>query len=272
MLKSTIMASVIAAAATASAPEGHLYVTIGSDAVGGANKSLHSLQEIDRADGISILKVRKDDVAKLSHMMHENFNRCAGFIAHDSLSEAQEVLGANTMRQFGKSMRFMSYTIDQGETVEAMVAQTSEFSIRTVIEKLTTFHNRYYKSDTGVESQAWIKSKWEGLAKGRSDVKVEYFKHERWPQPSVIMTIEGKSLKDEVVVIGGHADSIAGWWGQARSRAPGADDNASGIATITETIRLAMENGYKPERTIKFMGVCRGRSRFVGLKRNRQIF
>ena len=36
--------------------------------------------------------------------------------------------------------------------------------------------------------------------------------------------------------------------------APGADDDASGIATLTEILRVAVAGGWKPKRTIKFMG------------------
>ena len=64
-----------------------------------------------------------------------------------------------------------------------------------------------------MDSQAWIKAEWEKLAGARNDIKVEYFNHQSWPQPSIIMTIEGESKGDEIVVIGGHADSIAGFWG-----------------------------------------------------------
>ena len=268
MLKGIMIAGVLSMGMAVAAPGDFVYLTIGSDAVSGANKSLNSTKEIASADGISVVKVRKADIEKLSHLMHEKFNRCAGFVAHDSLEEAQAVLNNNMIRKFSKSMRFLNYSIDQQERVEGMVAQTSEFSIRTVIEKLSSYHNRYYKADTGVQSQAWLKSKWEELSKGRSDVSVEYFQHSAWPQPSLIMTIEGNSMKDEIVVIGGHADSIAGWWNQAKSRAPGADDNASGIATITEVIRLAMETGYKPERTIKFMGYA---AEEVGLLGSKEI-
>ena len=37
-------------------------------------------------------------------------------------------------------------------------------------------------------------------------------------------------------------------------RSPGADDNASGIATITEILRVLMHHNYRPTRTIMFMG------------------
>ena len=268
MFKWVLTLCVAATSFAISAPNDYIYVTIGTDAVGGANKSLSSATKVETLKDISILKVRKKEVNKLSHMMHEKFNRCGGFAAHSSLEEAQKVLRDNSTRSFAKSMQFADYTINQHETVEALVAQTSEFSIRTVIQKLSSFHNRYYKADTGVASQNWLKGKWSELAKGRSDVSVDFFQHKDWPQPSVVLTIEGKSMKDEVVVIGGHADSIAGWWNRSKAHAPGADDNASGIATITETIRLAMENGYKPERTIKFMGYA---AEEVGLLGSQEI-
>ncbi|MBC75523.1 MAG: leucyl aminopeptidase [Halobacteriovoraceae bacterium] len=268
MFKLIIGLSTILATSVFAAPKDYLYVTIGSDAVSGADKSLSTGKEIATAGGISVMRIHKNEVLKLSTMMHDKFNRCGGFVAHESLEEAQKVLSNGLTRKFSKSMPFLTYTIDQQETVESLVAQTSEFSIRTVIEKLSSYRNRYYKAQTGVDSQAWLKGKWTELGEGRSDVKVEYFNHSRWPQPSVVMTIEGNSLKDEIVVIGGHADSIAGFWGRERAHAPGADDNASGIATVTEVIRLAMENGYTPERTIKFMAYA---AEEVGLLGSKEI-
>jgi leucyl aminopeptidase len=55
-------------------------------------------------------------------------------------------------------------------------------------------------------------------------------------------------------VLGAHLDSIndsAG--GTPEMVAPGADDDASGIATLTETLRVALASGWKPQRTVKFM-------------------
>jgi leucyl aminopeptidase len=71
----------------------------------------------------------------------------------------------------------------------------------------------------------------------------------------VILTVQGTDLADEVVVIGGHLDSV-NWAAssQITSRAPGADDDASGIATISEIARIALAGDWKPRRTVKFMG------------------
>ena len=119
-----------------------------------------------------------------------------------------------------------------------------------------------------VQASQWIRDYWRELAKKRSDVTVELFNHSQWKQPSVIMTIRGSKLPQEVVVLGGHLDSIAGFWGRANARAPGADDNASGIATISEVIRLLVDGNYVPERTIKFMGYA---AEEVGLRGSKEI-
>ena len=243
-----------------------VYITIGADAVNVSTKSISSINKSVNTNGeISVLKVNEKDIENLSKLMHDKFNRCGGFIVHDSLEEANAVLADAASRKMAKKSQF-NYTMTKGETVRSMVTKVNEFSIRDMILKLSAFQNRYYKSQTGVDSQAYVKKTWEALAGSRTDVKVEYFKHSAFPQPSVIMTVEGTTKKDEIVIIGGHADSIAGWFGRERARAPGADDNASGIATITEIIRVMMDSNYKPARTIQFMGYAAEEVGLLGSK------
>ncbi|WAC03885.1 M20/M25/M40 family metallo-hydrolase [Lacinutrix neustonica] len=50
--------------------------------------------------------------------------------------------------------------------------------------------------------------------------------------------------------------------------APGADDNASGIATITEAARVLFEMNFKPKRTIEFMAFA---AEEVGLRGSKEI-
>jgi leucyl aminopeptidase len=52
------------------------------------------------------------------------------------------------------------------------------------------------------------------------------------------------------------------------SGAPGADDNASGIAVVTETLRAIIASGFKPKRTIKFIGYA---AEEVGLRGSKAI-
>lgn len=56
---------------------------------------------------------------------------------------------------------------------------------------------------------------------------------------------------DEICIIGGHYDSFT--WENPLQYAPGADDNASGIAAILEIARVMKMRNYESECTIKFI-------------------
>lgn len=215
-------------------------------------------------DDIMLLEVDEDAILWISMLMHQKFNRCGGFIVHEDFQEAFQFI--NPLKH--RSAALADYSINQKELVENMLPMVQEPKIRSVIEKLSSYKNRYYKSSTGVQSQQWLKSYWEELTKGRSDVEVSLFEHRNWDQPSVIAKFQGAKNPDEVIVIGGHADSIAGFWGGARATAPGADDNASGIASITEVIRVLAESSYRPEKTIYFMAYA---AEEVGLRGSKEI-
>jgi len=81
-----------------------------------------------------------------------------------------------------------------------------------------------------------------------------------------VLTIAGASK--ETIIVGGHQDSISGYFSGPKVRAPGADDNASGIATITEIIRVLVDRSYQPQKTIKFMAYA---AEEVGLLGSKEI-
>lgn len=259
----------IIASFSAFAADDYVYVTIGADALSSGDKSLQGmLQAEEIKNEIAVVKVKKDEIYNLSEIMHESFKRCGGYVLHESKAEAIEVLNQNSTREIAKSFQFNDYSISMESVVKPMVAAIQEIKIRNTIETLSGFRNRFYKSKHGVNSMKTIKKTWETLAKGRSDVKVRLINHKSWAQPSVELTITGSTLKDEIVVLGGHGDSIAGMFGGSNVKAPGADDNASGIATLTEIIRVAMVKGYKPKRTIKFFAYA---AEEVGLRGSKEI-
>lgn len=76
---------------------------------------------------------------------------------------------------------------------------------------------------------------------------------------NVVAVLEGEGpLADETVIIGAHYDHLGR--GGSGSLAPwttdihnGADDNASGTATMLEVARLLKQQGFKPKRRIVFM-------------------
>ncbi|MEN9866519.1 MAG: hypothetical protein RL748_2109, partial [Pseudomonadota bacterium] len=112
----------------------------------------------------------------------------------------------------------------------------------------------------------WLMNKWKNMAAGRSDISVAQFSHS-FLQKSVILTIQGTDNGSEVVVLGAHIDSILqGATMTETTRAPGADDDASGIASLTEALRVIVASGYKPRRTIKLMGYAAEEVGLLGSK------
>jgi leucyl aminopeptidase len=217
------------------------------------------------------VKLSAQEIEKLSHVIHHDLHRCGGFIQHSSEAEAIEAITSQGEMHFAKRAIFADYTIDQQGVADPMVSQVEEKTIRDMIIKLSNFNTRFYKSDTGVQSSEFIRDTWASLAKKRNDVKVELYKHKNWPQASIIMTITGSEKPEDIVILGGHADSIAGMFG-GNGRAPGADDNASGIATITEVIRILMNSDFKPKRTIQFMGYAAEEVGLLGSKEIAQTY
>ncbi|WP_332749794.1 M20/M25/M40 family metallo-hydrolase, partial [Hydrogenophaga sp.] len=162
------------------------------------------------------------------------------------------------------------YTIDNQATVNPWLPLASEANIYNTINHLSSYQNRYYTSTTGKTSAEWIRTTWQGLAGTRTDVSTELLSCSTCStQPSVILTVQGAELPNEIVVLGAHLDSINTSGGGSNTQlAPGADDDASGIATLTEVIRVALASGWQPRRTVKFMGYA---AEEVGLRGSNAI-
>jgi len=120
------------------------------------------------------------------------------------------------------------------------------------ITTLANFFTRYYRSDTGVAASSWVQQRFVQLSLGVPSITVVNFTYPNFPQVSVIATIPG-TLEDgqNVVIIGAHLDSVGS---SATGRSPGADDDASGTASILEIFRILVENTYKPDYTLQFIG------------------
>lgn len=204
-----------------------------------------------------VAEVDASQLADLGRYVHESESRCGGFFAFGSRAEAEAFIAADLTQEAIRRPMGGIYTIDNHETVDAWLPQVLEANIRGTIGSLSGFRSRYYESTYGRQAAEWIRDTWQSLATGRSDVDVELTAPcaSCSTQPSVILTVHGVELPDQVVVVGGHLDSVN--WDTpyvVNQVAPGADDDASGIATITEIIRIAMANGWQPKRTVKFMG------------------
>ncbi|ESP94502.1 M28 family metallopeptidase [Pseudoalteromonas luteoviolacea] len=213
---------------------------------------------------VNLLLLDEAEHVNVSHFMHENYHRCGGFVAHESEQEAKSYLSA--LAHAHANQPELAYTIDNPQTVQALMSKVSSTGLDSTVSAMTAFYNRYYTQQSGVDASNWVKQHWTDLARSRADITVESYGHS-WAQPSVIVTIPGSELIDEIVVIGGHLDSINGS-NPSGGRAPGADDNASGIAVLSEVLKAIVETNYKPKRTVQIMGYA---AEEVGLRGSKAI-
>nr|WP_245219906.1 M20/M25/M40 family metallo-hydrolase [Pseudoalteromonas arabiensis] len=216
---------------------------------------------------VNFMRVNKQDIAGLSEFMHDNYHRCGGFVAHESLADAElYTQKLNSVSHLASTSSFASYTIDNATTVNALLSSINASELTDTVNSMMNFHNRYYSVQSGVDAAQWLKNHWQQIASSRSDISVEYFNHS-FSQSSVVVTIPGAEKADEIVVIGGHLDSI-NQSNPSNGRAPGADDNASGIAVLTQALKAIVDNNYQPQRSIQIMGFA---AEEVGLRGSKDI-
>ena len=208
-------------------------------------------------------KINESELDKISHFIHHNFKRCGGFrVLHKEPKEEKKTFDYKSLfktTSFGyydfQTMLIPDYSINQESTVETFLPEISVDYMNSVVTHLSSYKTRYYKAPEGVEALQWIGAEWSRLTAARSDAKVEYYKYQNHDQPTVILTIEGSDpvLKDQIIILGGHGDSINTDNEGIHSHAPGADDNAAGIAVVSDIIRVVVNKNYQPRHTIQFI-------------------
>lgn len=70
--------------------------------------------------------------------------------------------------------------------------------------------------------------------------------------PSVIGMIKGTDLSNETILIASHYDSV-NWENSRSGKAPGADDNGSGVATLLSAAKVLASYKSKPRRNVVFV-------------------
>lgn len=221
---------------------------------------------------IVVSRVRAHQLEDVARLVHEHERQCGGYFAFPTRSAAEAFIVRDQSARVANAQAVANYTLDQQDQVERWLPQASEPAIRdTILALSTNWPNRYFASSQGRISAEWIRNVWAELAADREDAAATLH-NTCWncsSQPSVILTIPGTDLAHEVVVLGGHLDSISSTGTFDAMIAPGADDNASGIAVLTEIIRVMMADPvWRPRRTIKFMGYA---AEEVGLRGSRAI-
>ncbi|KAE8353081.1 leucine aminopeptidase A [Aspergillus coremiiformis] len=129
-------------------------------------------------------------------------------------------------------------SVHHNETVHNLIESLDKKNFQSVLQPFTEFHNRFYNSEYGKNSSEWLQGKIQEVvaASQAKGVTVTPFKHS-FAQSSIIVTVPGKS--EQAIVVGTHQDSI-NQTAPATGRAPGADDNGSGVVASLEVLRVLL--------------------------------
>ncbi|WP_305786635.1 M28 family metallopeptidase [Symbioplanes lichenis] len=157
-----------------------------------------------------------------------------------------------------------------GPELRAILKEIDPHRIETIVTRLAAFGTRHTLSsqDDPVRgigaAREWIfeqLTKYAAASQGRMTVALQSYVQEPAPRiptatriTNVVATLRGTEEPERVYVVTGHYDSRASDVLDATSDAPGADDDASGVAVIMELARVMAR---RPTRaTIVFAAVA----------------
>jgi Zn-dependent M28 family amino/carboxypeptidase len=137
--------------------------------------------------------------------------------------------------------------------LHALASAPSQTELRATIEALIGFGTRHTMSDTHSDTRGigaarrWVKTRFEAISRdcgGCIEVVTpsRSFTGKRLPHATEVMDVvaikRGKGDPGRVIVMTGHLDSRVTDVMNATSDAPGANDDASGVAALIEAARL----------------------------------
>ncbi len=156
---------------------------------------------------------------------------------------------------------FSQTTVDDPE-IKKMVSEIKSNNLESIVRKLVSFGTRHSMSDANSDvrgvgaAQRWIKSEFDKYAKesgGRLTSSIDYY----WVKAdgkrinsnsklaNVMAVLKGTDPKDDrVLIISGHMDSRASDVMNSKIDAPGANDDASGVAALMELSRIMSKRTF----------------------------
>ncbi|MDX9785045.1 MAG: M20/M25/M40 family metallo-hydrolase [Spirochaetia bacterium] len=145
---------------------------------------------------------------------------------------------------------FPSSAMETRASVMQLTQAIAPDSVLAHIQALEAFQTRYMYATNNLAVASWIRNEFERF--GLTDTELQDFTGPlSMEQYNVIATLPGTDTPDEYVVLGAHYDCIAS--GDPYVFAPGANDNASGVAALLEIARVMATTGFQPKCSIRFI-------------------
>lgn len=158
---------------------------------------------------------------------------------------------------------FRVLSVENNAEIENALAEVSEANLQDTVQWLSSFPNRYNRDAQPNKHIVGLKQRLEAmLANTQMSYEISEIRHNSTTQNTLRVRLVGSERPNEIVVLGGHLDSIAQSFGSNKI-APGADDNASGSANLIEALRI-LSSKSQPKRTIDFFWYAGEESGLLG--------
>jgi bacterial leucyl aminopeptidase len=209
-------------------------------------------------------------LGNLSATAHK-FGRCGNY---ERLSEIPKNLNEvadtfqslNTIQQKNVAYERLGRSnelLDVKPEIQNALSELSSAEIRKTVEWLSSYTTRFHRGADANKHVLDFQKKLAELTQSTTfPVQIDLIDHKKTPQKSIRLSIKGRKFPNEYIVFGGHLDSINGWMGSGK--APGADDNASGSASLLEALRVVLKQNEAPERSLEFIWYAGEESGLLG--------
>jgi len=166
--------------------------------------------------------------------------------------------------------------------IKKMITEIKAENLETTVRKLVSFGTRHTLSDTKSKTkgigaaQQWVKSEFDkyALESGRRlTAEIDYFEvktdgkriNKDSKLGNVMATLKGTDPTDNrILIISGHLDSRVSDVMNIKSDAPGANDDASGVAAVLELARVMSKRSFSA--TIIFVAVVGEEQGLIGAR------
>ena len=153
----------------------------------------------------------------------------------------------NKKASLSKLTRDFPVVTEANPTIREMLDQVNQDSLEATVQHLQDYGSRIWNSDNAFAASDWIAGRMESLG---LEVEQQPFNANTWmgsgaAAPNVIGIQRGTLYPDTYVVCGSHFDSFSYEAMFGGGTAPGADDNATGVASVLESARIMTQYEFE---------------------------
>ena len=153
----------------------------------------------------------------------------------------------NKEAQLPRLSRDFPVVTEVNPIIREMLDQVDMDSLRATVQHLQDYQSRIWNSNNAFAASDWIAGRMQALG---LEVEQQPFNANTWmgsgaAAPNVIGIQRGTLYPDTYVVCGSHLDSFSYEAMFGGGTAPGADDNATGVASVLESARIMTQYEFE---------------------------